>query len=97
MPNHPDTESALITLYAIQTCSHCKQTKNLLQAQRIAFQTVYVDMLVGEERNDTLRYLRRVNPSVSFPTVVVGDKTIVGFKPQEIEAAMQSLSNQEGD
>ncbi len=97
MPSHPKMEPTRITLYALQTCGLCKDTKNLLQAQRIVFRTVYVDMLVGETRNDTLRFLRRVNPSVSFPTVVVGDKTIVGFKPREIEAALQSLANQEGD
>ena len=97
MSKRPDTESSVTTLYALQTCSHCKDTKQLLQEHRIAFRTVYVDMLVGEERNDTMRYLRRINPSVSFPTLVVGEETIVGFKKKKIEAALQALANRLGD
>ncbi len=88
-----NTESSATTLYALQTCSHCKDVKRLLKERRVAFRTVYVDMLVGAERNDTLRYLRRINPSVSFPTLVVGEETIVGFKKKKIEAALKALAN----
>ncbi len=93
MSSHLETESPTITLYALQTCSHCKDTKQLLQEHGIAYRTVYVDMLVGQERNDTMRHLRRVNPTVSFPTLVVGEKTIVGFKKKKIEAALRALAN----
>jgi len=88
MANHPETESTSITLYALQTCGHCKDVKKLLQERRIRFETVYVDMLVGDERNDTMRHLKRINPAISFPTLQVGEKTIVGFKKKEIEAAL---------
>ncbi|MGD9249912.1 MAG: glutaredoxin family protein [Desulfobacterales bacterium] len=87
----------MITLYALQTCSHCKETKKLLQERCIAFKTIYVDMLVGEERNDTMRFLKRINPSVSFPTLVVEDETIVGFQPKKIEAALEALSDRPED
>ena len=48
-------------------------------------------MLVGTERNDTMRYLRRINPTISFPTLVVGAATIVGFKKEEIKTALTAL------
>jgi glutaredoxin len=90
MANRPEAEPASITLCALQTCSHCKDVKKQLQERRIRFETIYVDMLVGDERNDTMRHLRRINPSISFPTLQVGEKTIVGFKKKEIEAALDA-------
>ncbi len=96
MSNRPDTGSTSITLYALQNCSHCKDTKKWLQERHIAFHTVYVDMLVGDERNDTMRRLKRINPSISFPTLVVGGKTIVGFKRKAIEAALDGFPDQTG-
>jgi glutaredoxin len=97
MSNRQTTRSTPITLYALQTCSHCKDTKKLLQERDIPFRTVFVDMLVGGERSDVMRYLRSVNPSVSFPTLVVGEKTVVGFKKKEIEAALRAFANRKGD
>ena len=90
MGNRPDNEPTAITLYALQTCSHCKNVKKLLQQRGVWFETVYVDMLVGDERNATLRHLKRINPAVSFPTLQVGAKTIVGFKQKEIETALEA-------
>ena len=92
MTNRPETESTSITLYALQTCGHCKRVKKLLQERRMRFETVYVDMLVGDERNDTMRHLKRINPAISFPTLQVGEKTIVGFKEKAIEAALDAYS-----
>ena len=77
-----------VVLYALQTCSHCKDAKQWLQERQVPFRTIYVDMLVGDERNETLRRLRHINPSVSFPTLQVGETTIVGFKKEAILAAL---------
>ena len=94
MPNQFASESRAITLFALQTCSHCKDLKAWLAARRVPFRTVYVDMLVGAERNDTMRHLRRINPTVSFPTLVVGGTTIVGFKKEEIQAALKRFASE---
>lgn len=91
MSNRSGSASTSIVLYALQTCSHCKALKEWLAERRVAFRTVHVDMLVGAERNDTMRHLRRINPSISFPTLMVGDTTIVGFKKEEIRAALETL------
>jgi glutaredoxin-like protein NrdH len=93
MASKPETESTAIILYALQTCGHCKDVKELLRQHRIRFETVYVDLLVGDERNETMRHLKRINPAVSFPTLQVGAKTIVGFKKTEIEAALDACEN----
>jgi len=88
MPTPPPDNGRSITLYALQTCGHCKSVKALLKECQVSFQVIYVDMLTGEKRNDTMRLIRRLNPSVSFPTLVIGKTVIVGFKKEAIEAAL---------
>ncbi len=78
-----------ITLYSLQTCPHCRETKHYLEQLNVIFKIIYVDMLVGAERNDTLRELRRINPGVTFPTLVIGDKVIIGFKKEAIDRAVE--------
>jgi glutaredoxin len=56
--------------------------------RNIPFECIYIDLLTGEERSETLRELRRINPEATFPTLVVGDKVIVGFKKDAIEQAL---------
>lgn len=92
MAESAGTESSAITLYALLTCVHCRAVKKLLSDRRLDFKTIYVDLLLGEDRSDTLRALKRINPSVSFPTLSVGQTVIVGFKKEEIEAVLDALS-----
>jgi len=73
-----------IVLYGLTSCAHCKEVRQLLQDRRIPFECIFVDLLTGEERSETLRALRRVNPEVTFPTVVVGDEVIIGFKRERL-------------
>jgi glutaredoxin-like protein NrdH len=47
-----------------------------------------VDLLEGEERAAILEYVRKLNPRCSFPTIIIGDKIIVGFKENEIKEAL---------
>jgi glutaredoxin-like protein NrdH len=84
-----------IVLYGLQTCSHCKAAKTLLQRRKVIFRMVYVDMLIGQERNDTLRELKRINAALSFPTLRIGERIIVGFKEEEIEKALDEKMNTE--
>ena len=33
--------------------------------------------------------IRKINPALSFPTIVIDDKVIVGFRREEIETALR--------
>lgn len=70
------------------TCSHCKDTKRFLSENGVSFELVNFDLLVGDERSEALQELKKVNPLCTFPTIVVGDKVIVGFKKDELKAAL---------
>jgi glutaredoxin len=48
-----------------------------------------VDLLQGEERRAILEDVKKFNPACTFPTIVIGDKVIVGFKEDEIKEALK--------
>ena len=77
-----------IKLYSLSTCSHCKSTKKLLNDCTVVYEFVDVDLLEGEERQAILEDVRKFNPKCSFPTIIIGDKIIVGFKEKEIKEAL---------
>ena len=77
-----------IKLYSLSTCSHCKSTKKLLNDCTVLYEFVDVDLLEGEERQAILEDVRKFNPKCSFPTIIIGEKVIVGFKEEEIREAL---------
>jgi glutaredoxin len=75
--------------YGISTCVWCKRTRKFLEDQGIAFDYIYVDLLAGQEREEVVARVRRWNPSVSFPTIVVDDsRRVIGYKPEQIKEAL---------
>ena len=77
-----------VKLYTLSTCSHCKSTKRLLAECTIAYDVVDVDLLEGEERKAILEDIKKINPRCSFPTLIIGEKVIVGYKENEIKEAL---------
>ena len=77
-----------VELYALSTCSHCKDTKDLLNQCGIKYDCVDVDRLDTEKRRAILEEIKKVNPECTFPTLVVGEKVIIGFKEVEIKEAL---------
>ena len=47
-----------------------------------------VDLLTSDEKAAVLEEVRRFNPGLSFPTIIIGDKVIVGFREKEIREAL---------
>uniref|UniRef100_A0A7C4W289 Glutaredoxin family protein n=1 Tax=Desulfatirhabdium butyrativorans TaxID=340467 RepID=A0A7C4W289_9BACT len=77
-----------VKLYTLSTCSHCKSTKKLLADCTVQYDFVDVDLLQGEERAAILEDVKKFNPKCSFPTIIIGDKVIVGYKEREIKEAL---------
>jgi glutaredoxin len=77
-----------VKVYTLSTCSHCKATKRFLDECSIKYEFTDVDMLQGEERQAILDDVRKFNPRCSFPTIIIGEKVIVGFKENEIKEAL---------
>jgi glutaredoxin len=77
-----------VKMYTLSTCSHCKATKKLLDDCQVAYEFEDVDLLQGEERAAILDDVRKWNPKCTFPTIVIGEKVIVGYKEDEIKEAL---------
>jgi glutaredoxin len=79
---------APVKIFSLSTCSHCKATKKFLGDCTIKYDFVDLDLLQGEERAAILEEVKKFNPNCSFPTVIIGDKVIVGFKEKELKEAL---------
>jgi glutaredoxin-like protein NrdH len=80
-----------VKVYALSTCPWCKKAKTLLNDMGVEYYFVDVDLLTGEEREKTIGTVKKWNPSVSFPTIVINDsKSIIGFKEDEIRGALKA-------
>jgi len=77
-----------VKIYTLTTCSHCKATKRFLDECSVQYDFTDVDTLQGEERQAILDDVRKLNPRCSFPTIIIGEKVIVGFKEDEIKEAL---------
>ncbi len=77
-----------VKIYSLSTCSHCKSTKKMLSDCTVQYDVVDVDTLQGEERAAILEDVKKINPKCSFPTIIIGNTVIVGFKEKEIKEAL---------
>jgi glutaredoxin-like protein NrdH len=77
-----------VKLYSLSTCSHCRATKRLLDECTIKYEFTDVDLLDGDERAVILEDVRKLNPRCSFPTIIIGDQVIVGYREAEIKKAL---------
>jgi len=54
----------------------------------IKYEFIDVDMLKGDERKAIIADVKKFNPRCSFPTIIIGEKVIVGFKEKDIKEAL---------
>ncbi len=78
-----------VKLYTLSTCGHCRKTKKLLDDCNCEYECTEVDLLKGKEREQAIEEVKKCNPKLSFPTIVIGDTTIVGFREDDIREAIE--------
>ncbi|MFZ2445312.1 MAG: glutaredoxin family protein [Syntrophobacteraceae bacterium] len=81
-------KSCDIKLYALSTCIHCRNAKELLDKCGVDYDCVDVDTLEGEARRKIIEEIKIENPQCSFPMLIIGNKVIIGFKSEEIREAL---------
>ncbi len=77
-----------VMIYTLSTCSHCRAAKRFLDECDVNYESEEVDLLQGEERRAAIENVKKLNPSCSFPTILIGEDVIVGFKEEEIREAL---------
>ena len=81
-------DAGKIVVYALSTCPWCRKTKALLDELGVAYDVLDVDLIDDVEENKIKPDLLKYNPRYSFPTVLIGEKVIIGFKEDEIREAL---------
>jgi len=72
----------------LSTCSHCKATKEFLDGCAVTYEFTDVDLLSGHELTVILEDVKKFNPLCTFPTVIIGDRVIIGFHEKAIREAL---------
>ncbi len=65
-------------LMAISTCPRCGRMKKFLAMHNIEAKIIDIDLLSVEDKRQHLRFLQPSNPSLSFPTLIVGEFAVIG-------------------
>lgn len=80
--------SEKVHIYTLSTCGHCKATKKFLTDHGVAYSCNDVDLLIGDDRKAMIDEVKKYNPACSFPTILIGERVIVGFNEQAIREAL---------
>jgi len=79
-----------VHVFALSTCGHCRNAKAYLEGEGIDFSCIDVDKTQGEERKAIIEEVKKFNPELSFPTIIIDDDiVVVGFKRNELEEALK--------
>ena len=77
-----------IKLYALSTCPACRKTKALLETSGVAFDCTDVDLLEGSAQWAATNEIKKHNPNLTFPTLLIEDIVIIGFNEAAIKEAL---------
>lgn len=75
-------------VYTLSTCSHCKSCKRFLGDCGIEYEFTDVDLLPEADKAEVLDEIKRLTSRCAFPTIIIGEKVIVGFREQELRQAL---------
>jgi len=78
-----------VIFYGLSTCIWCRRTRQFLEDQGVQFDYVYVDLLSGPDRGEVVDEVRKWNPRVSFPAIVIdGAQCVVGYQKERIREVL---------
>ena len=77
-----------VKMYTLSTCSHCKAARKFLESRGVKYESYDVDLFSGEEQSALIEEVRKINPGCTFPTIIIGNKIIVGFREQTVREAL---------
>lgn len=78
-----------VKVYALSTCVHCKNAKAYLDECGVQYDCVHVDLLTGDERKAMIEEVKKHNPSVSFPTLIIDGQVLIGFDKAKVDEALK--------
>lgn len=86
----PGKNKGTLVLYALSTCIWCKKMKKLLNELGLDYSYVDVDLLDQDEEKETLLVIKKFNPRLSFPTLVINDEqAITGYDEEKVKGLVK--------
>ena len=76
-----------VRLYSLSTCPTCKEVKKFLEEHRIQFEQIDEDLLDSGEQWVTSKEIKRYNPAVTYPTLII-EEVIMGLDEESIKKAL---------
>jgi glutaredoxin-like protein NrdH len=73
-----EIESRRPILFALSTCPRCQRMKDFLLRHRVDALVVDIDLLPVLDAQRHYQFIRNINPTISFPTLVVGELAVIG-------------------
>ena len=80
--------SPVVKAYTLSTCSHCRRAKELLNQLGVEYEYTDVDLLSDTDREKAIAEVKKINPMRTFPTIIIGDRIVVGANEFEIRDAL---------
>jgi len=76
-----------VRLYSLSTCPTCKRVKKFLDGYNIKYELIEVDLLDSGEQWLTSKEVKRYNPAVTYPTLVI-EEVVLGLDEEAIKNAL---------
>ena len=76
-----------VRLYSLSTCPTCKGVKKFLDEHNIKYEFTEVDLLDSGEQWVTSKEVKRYNPAVTYPTLVI-EEVVLGLDEESIKSAL---------
>mmetsp|Transcript_18797 Transcript_18797/g.28516 ORF Transcript_18797/g.28516 Transcript_18797/m.28516 type:complete len:244 (+) Transcript_18797:88-819(+) len=67
-----------VAMYSFTTCPFCRKAKDYLEEQSIAYESIELDLLPGNEGNEIRAELGRITRRTSVPSIFIGGEYIGG-------------------
>jgi len=78
-----------VIVYALSTCVWCKMTKQFLKDNNVEYEYVDVDLCSEEDKEKIRQEIQNKGGSLSYPTTVIDDKTVVtGFRKDLLKVVL---------
>jgi len=72
-------------VYALSTCPYCKRTRRFLDAHKIDYDCIEVDLLDDAKQDEVIDEIEKLTGKRAFPVVVVGSEIIVGHDEEKLK------------
>lgn len=79
-----------IDFYGLSTCIHCKNAMAYLDGRGLEYHKTLVDLLDGTDYDHAIEKVRKLNPNLSFPTILIDSKdVVVGFQKDKLDELLK--------